>query len=427
MFPSMFDNNEVPIENRALVECQGESDELSHPALHAGTFEGDLLMLRRRSFTYAMGAIALCATGMRAAPAAPEKVVLAYVFPQNSVLQPGQIDAQRLTRINYAFANIDKGRMVTGFDHDAENFSFLLSLKKENPSLTVLVSVGGWLWSTNFSDISVTSKTRAVFIDSVMEFLTQYKLDGLDIDWEFPGDPGAGHPFREEDKQNFTLLLKELRARFTRETAKTHRRLYLTFAAGASDDFLVHTEMAKAQQYVDTVNLMCYDYYESDSDANTGNHAPLFTDPADPKKVSAATSVEHYEQAGVLANKIILGMPFYGRSWGQVQDMNHGLFQPGKPVKNVNARYPAIQETLLKQGYVRYWDDKASVPYLYNAQQQIFVSYEDPQSIAAKCRYVLEQKLGGVMFWEYSNDPSGTLLRAIDDSLHPAPEKGTKP
>ena len=375
---------------------------------------------------FVLGAMGVMGPGVSASPVSA-KAVVAYVFPQNSVLQAGQIDAQRLTRINYAFANIDNGRMVTGFQHDAENFAYLLDLKKENPSLTVVVSVGGWLWSTNFSDVSLTAKSRAVFIDSVMEFLTQYKLDGLDIDWEFPGDPGAGHPFRVEDKQNFTLLLKELRARFTKETAKTHKRLFLTFAAGASDDFLAKTEMREAQQYVDTINLMCYDYYESDSDATTGNHAPLFTDPADPKKVSAATSVEHYEQAGVPAAKIILGMPFYGRSWGQVADVNHGLFQPGKPVKNVNARYPAIKDTLLNQGYVRYWDDKASVPYLYNAQQQIFVSYEDPESIAAKCRFVLEQHLGGVMFWEYSNDPSGTLLRAVDESLHPEREKGTKP
>ena len=102
-------------------------------------------------------------------------------------------------------------------------------------------------------------------------------------------------------------------------------------------------------------------------------------------------------------------MPFYGRMWGQVADVNHGLFQPGKPVPHAYAPYSVITETMLNQGYVRYWDEKASVPYLYNAELQIFVSYEDPESIAAKCRYVLKQNLGGVMFWEYSNDPSGNF------------------
>ena len=360
------------------------------------------------------------------AASAPDKVIVAYVFPQNNTLEPGQIDASSLTRINYAFANIVNGRMVTGFANDAQNFAFLESLKEQNPSLTVLVSVGGWLWSTNFSDMAVTAQSRAVFIQSVMEFLRQYKLDGLDIDWEYPGMPGAGHPFRKEDKQNFRLLLKELRARFATESAQTHKRLYLTFAAGASEEFLENTEMAKAEQYVDTVNLMGYDYYESASDANTGNHAPLFTDPADPKKVSAAASVAAFEKAGVPARKIVLGVPFYGRTWGQVPDTNHGLFQPGKPVPHMNANYAAITQTMLNQGYVRYWDDKSSVPYLYNPEQQIFVSYEDPESIAAKGRYVVEHNLGGMMFWEYSNDPSGTLLRAMHDALRPQPSKEVK-
>jgi chitinase len=351
----------------------------------------------------------------------PARAVVAYVFSENNILQPGQIDARAVTRINYAFANIAHGRIVTGFAGDQQNFAFLRSLKQQNPDLTVLISVGGWLWSNNFSDMALTPQSRAVFIQSVMDFLAQYQLDGLDIDWEYPGMPGAGHPFRSVDKQNFTLLLKELRARFTVETTKTQRRLYLTFAAGASDEFLANTEMGKAQQYVDTVNLMAYDYYEESSDKMTGNHAPLFTNPGDPKKISAADSVAAFEKAGVPAAKIILGMPFYGRMWGQVSGTNHGLFQPGKPVPNAYAPYSAIASTMLDHGYVRYWDEKASVPYLYNAEKQVFVSYEDPQSIAAKCEYVLAHHLGGVMFWEYSNDPSGTLLHAIDESLQLQP------
>ena len=362
-----------------------------------------------------------------AASPAPGKAIVAYVFAQNNVLQPGQIDAQQLTRINYAFANIADGRMVTGFQHDAENFAYLVALKKENPALTVLVSVGGWLWSTNFSDMALTVQSRTVFIDSVMEFLEQYKLDGLDIDWEYPGLAGNGHPFRNEDKQNFTLLLKELRARFTKETAKTGKHLYLTFAAGASAEDVSKTDLGKAQRYVDTVNLMAYDYYEQGSDPITGNHAPLFADPADPKKASAADSVAMFEKAGVPAAKIVLGMPFYGRAWGEVSDVNHGLFQPGKPVQGVNARYANIRDSLLNQGYVRYWDEKASAPYLYNAQLKVFVSYEDPESIAAKGRFVLAHRLGGVMFWEYSNDPTGTLLGAVNDALDPQRAKAAKP
>ena len=98
--------------------------------------------------------------------------------------------------------------MVPGSPSDAQNFALLRSLRNTNPNLTILVSVGGWLWSTNFSDMALTSESRNVFEDSVMQFLTRYDLDGLDIDWEYPGMPGAGHPFRPVDKQNFTALLR---------------------------------------------------------------------------------------------------------------------------------------------------------------------------------------------------------------------------
>ena len=73
---------------------------------------------------------------------------------------------------------------------------------------------------------------------------------------------------------------------------------------------------------------------------------------------------------------------------------------------------------MLGKGYIRYWDSASAVPYLYNEEKHIFVSYEDTESLAGKCRYVLSHKLGGVMFWEYFGDSSGKLLKTIDDSLH---------
>jgi chitinase len=353
-------------------------------------------------------------------PAQP--AVIAYVFPQNHVLEPGEIAAQKVTRINYAFANIQNGVIVDGFPTDAANFAALNALKQQNPSLTVLVSVGGWLWSGNFSDMALTEQSRKTFIDSAVAFIEKYNLDGLDVDWEFPGQAGATNHFRPEDKQNYTALLKELRQRFDQEEKKLHRRLYLSVATGAESSFLEHTEMAEVQKYVDTVNLMAYDYYEPDDGPVTGHNAPLFADPDDPKHVSADRSVREYEEAGVPAAKIVLGVPFYGHEWGQVPDKNHGLFQPGKPVPGAFARYGNIVATMLNpngpnQGYVRYWDSSASVPYLYNAAAQVFVSYDDPQSMALKCKYVLDHELGGIMFWEYSGDPTGALLDTIDRTL----------
>jgi chitinase len=348
--------------------------------------------------------------------AGPE--VIAYIFPRDHVIQPGEIAARKLTRINYAFANIQDGRIVAVNPVDAPNLAALVALKKENPSLQILVSVGGWLWSGNFSDAVLTPESRSRFIDSVVAFVEQYNLDGLDIDWEYPSQIGAGNRFRPEDKVNYTLVLAELRERFNREQRKLGRPLLLTIAAGASQEFLEHTEMRRVARSVDTVNLMAYDYYEPGSEAITGNHAPLYTDPADPKHVSADTSVREFEQAGVPARKLILGVPFYGHVWGNVAATDHGLFQTGSPVPNAFAPYRAIVATMLDQGFTRYWDASASVPYLYSAEKKQFISYEDPESLAAKCVYVQRMHLGGVMFWEYGADASGALLDTIDRSFY---------
>jgi chitinase len=176
----------------------------------------------QRIFWLVMAALAICTPMIAArAKSATRKAlppqIIAYIFPRNRALQPAEIAARKLTRINYAFANIQDGRIVTGTSMDEANFRTLVGLKQQNPSLQVLVSVGGWLWSGNFSDMALTKESRSKFVASVVEFVDRYKLDGLDIDWEYPGMIGSGNRFRPEDQRNYTLLLKELRARFNRE------------------------------------------------------------------------------------------------------------------------------------------------------------------------------------------------------------------
>lgn len=344
-----------------------------------------------------------------------QKAIIAYVFPQDRELQKDEVAASQLTRINYAFANIQDGRIVNGFKHDDQNLATLVALKQRSPSLTVLVSVGGWEWSGNFSDMALTKASRDRFIASVTSYIERHQLDGLDIDWEYPGQAGSTDHFRPEDKQDFTLLLKELRTSFRQQQRKLHRPLYLTIAAGASSSYLAHTEMDKVQQYIDTVNLMAYDYYEPGGP--TGNHAPLFTDPDDPKRISADRSVHEFEQAGVPREKIVLGVPFYGHQWADVADAHHGLFQIGKPLLHGYVPYSVISTTMLNNGFDRYWDEASSVPYLYNPQQKIFVSYEDAESLALKSRYVVDQHLAGIMFWDYAGDPTGGLLNTIHIGL----------
>jgi len=221
------------------------------------------------------------------------------------------------------------------------------------------------------------------------------------------------------------LLVKELRSRFDKLQKQLHRRLYVTVAAGASADFLSHTEMKRVARYVDTVNLMAYDYYEPDSDAMTGHHAPLYTNPADPKMISDDNSVREYEAAGVPAAKIVLGVPFYMHLWGQVPAINHGLFQPGKELPHGYAGSNDGPEGLIKDGFVRYWDPVAQAPYLYSEGMQIFVSYDDAESLGLKCRFVLAHGLRGIMFWSYESDKTGALLDAVNQGLNkPAGKPG---
>jgi chitinase len=365
--------------------------------------------------------LSLCAANLRAeAPAPAPPQIIAYVFPEEIPVAVGSIDAAHLTRINYAFANIKNGLIVDGFDHEAQNLAALVALKQRNPRLQVLVSVGGWAWSGGFSDMALTPASRSAFIDSVMAYLTRYHLDGLDIDWEYPGIAGATKHFRPEDGAHFALLLSELRARFTTWQTLTHHRLYLSIAAGSSDDYIAHTPLGQIAHSLDTVNLMAYDYYEPSDDKTTGNHAPLHVDPKDPRAASAEASVLAFESAGVPASKLVLGVPFYGHVWGNVPPTNHGLFEPGRPIKGAYAGYSAIVANMLGNGYTRYWDAASGVPYLYNASKGIFVSYEDPESLRLKCGYVRQQHLAGVMFWDYKGDPSGTLLRAVYAALYPS-------
>src|SRR5271170_5162380 len=266
-------------------------------------------------------------------PKVAAPVIVAYVFPKHEPIQPGAIAARKLTRINFAFALIQSGKIVTEDPSDAANLATLIALKRDNPSLTVLVSAGGWLGSGNFSDMALTKESRQVFIQSVIQFIEQYQLDGLDVDWEYPGMIGAGNKFRPEDKQNYTLVLAELRKQFDQEEKKLHRQLFLTIATGASSEFLEHTEMDKVQKYVDTVNLMAYDYYEPGSDAITGNHAPLFTDPLDPKKISGDRSVHEYEQAGVPAERLFWASPSMDTSGDRYRTSITASFNQASPFR----------------------------------------------------------------------------------------------
>ena len=357
------------------------------------------------------------AAGPAASAPTGRPAVIAYVFPRERVLEPTEIRADKLTHVNFAFANVRDGRVVEGGPRDAENLKVLTGLRRDQPHLRILVSVGGWTWSKGFSDAALTAKSRRVFVASAIDFVRRHDLDGFDVDWEYPGLPGDGNPHRPEDKENFTALMAELRAALDREGAPRGRHLLLTFAAGASREFLAHTEMAKVQAVVDFVNLMTYDFRVAGPGEPAGHHANLYPHPADPRKHSADDAVRDFLAAGVPASKLVLGVPFYGRAWEGVGS-REGLYRDGRPPsQRIDTSHAALAALAGREAWTREWDAAAQAPFLWNEARQIFVTYEDEESLRLKSRYVLDRGLGGVMFWEYHADRTGALLDTLDAAL----------
>jgi chitinase len=346
-------------------------------------------------------------------------VIIAYVFPRDRVLDPADIAAERLTHVNYAFALVRDGQMVEGSPRDRENFKVLTALRRQHPQLQVLVSVGGWTGSGGFSDTALTAEGRRRFVASAMEFVRRHDLDGLDVDWEYPGLPGDGNTHRPQDGASYTALMADLRAGLDAEGAPRGRRYLLTLAAGAFPDFLAQTEMGKVQVSVDFVNLMTYDFREAGADPLAGHHANLYTHPSDPNRLSADRAVRDFLAAGVPPSKLVLGVPFYGRAWGEVGRTNKGLYQAGKPLaERIDTSYTALAAVAGQKGWKRAWDRVSQAPFLWNPERRVFISYEDPRSLRLKCRYIRDHRLGGVMFWEYFADRTGTLLGVLCAELH---------
>ncbi len=348
-----------------------------------------------------------------------EKYIVGYLFQGNNIVNPDSLGLDDVTHIMYAFANIKDDTISMGFKNDAQNFKILDEVREKNPKLKILISVGGWGWSGGFSDMCLTSESRAKFIGSAVRFIEANGLDGIDIDWEYPGLAGAGNVHRPEDKQNFTSLLAELRDTLDELGSKTGRYFLITAAAGASDRYLANTEMTKDMKYLDFINLMTYDFSVPGGDTVAGHNAPLFTNPRNPYANSADAAVASFEAAGVPPSKIVLGVPFYGHAWHVDSTTFYGLYEPGGPaLSRIRATYGnLVMNYIDKNGYVRHWDSTSCVPYLFNRDSSTFISYDDPQSLRDKCEYIEARELKGVMFWSFESDYRSTLLKTLAEEL----------
>jgi chitinase len=348
------------------------------------------------------------------------------------------LPARDLTHIFYAFAKIGTDGRVTLSDPCADvgacdlpptiapggNFAELGRLKLRNPHLKLTISIGGWTDSGKFSDAALTDSSRRLFTQSAIDLFIRQRpglFNGIDIDWEFPVAGGMkGNIERPADKENFTLLLAELRRQLDAQGAIDHRHYELTIAASARPQEIANVEIARIEPLLDFINVMTYDYHAGPGLTNF--NAPLYAATGDPTpSLNVDVTMRAFLDAGVPAGKLLAGIPFYGHGYGGVPNVNGGLFQPGtgKPSgwHEHEGDWNVLAQTRLKDSrYVRHWESAARVPWLYDSTSGTWVSYDDPQSVGEKARYVREHGLGGVVIWELGGD-DGSLMRAISEKM----------
>jgi chitinase len=344
-------------------------------------------------------------------------VIIGYVGGYNgNIIETSKIDPLQLTHINYAFVDVKDNRAwLTNGATDTINFRKLNELKKINPDLKILISVGGWTWSKNFSDAVLSDTSCRNFAQSAVDIVVRYKLDGVDIDWEDPGMIGDSNMYRPEDRTGYTALFRNLREILDGKTRLTGKKYLVTTAIEGSVEFLQHTQMEIAQNYLDYINLMAYDFDVS-YDNMAAHHSNLLSPANMPWINSGDVSIKNLLAVGVKSSKIVLGMGFYGKGKVVRSSENNGLYQIPVPVhQRFGGGYTYLKDSLInKNGYVRYWDSVSKAPYLFNADKKVFISYDDEESAKAKCDYVIDNKLAGIMFWEYFGDQKHYLLNVIE-------------
>ncbi len=317
---------------------------------------------------------------------------------------------EQLTHIIYSFCHLKGNRLHVDDAKDSLTIKKLVSLKKKNSSLKVMLSLGGWGGCKSCSDVFSTAKGIKEFAVSVKELNNYFGTDGIDLDWEYPAIEGVpGHPYRPEDKPNFTALLKALR----KELGVKNE---ISFAAGGFTKFLKESiEWNKVAPLIDRVNLMSYDLISGYS-TTTGHHTPLYSNQQ--QKESADNAINYLEQTGFPVNKIVIGAAFYARTWEGVDTGNRGLYQSGKFQKFLPYKHFTTGLSP-DSGFVFFRDDMAKAPWAYHSQSKIFATFDDEVSIQNKTAYVLEKGLNGIMFWELTLDkPEDGLLAIIHKTLH---------
>jgi chitinase len=348
------------------------------------------------------------------------------------------------------------------------NFNQLVKLKAAHPDLKVVMSIGGWTLSKYFSDVAATPAARQAFVQSCIALLLKGNLptggwptqaggdgvaaglfDGIDIDWEYPGiDPGNGADHSPADKHNATLLLQEFRRQLDAYGAATGKHYLLTADLPAGNvNSTGSWELSSVAQTTDWINLLTLDFHGS-WDSWTDFNAPFSLDPKEPQVGGGAIqstwntkgTVDYYLANGVPADKIVVGVPFYGKRYVSVPSTNNGLYQPfvpqGWPFNDSPTLHELVDTGLTDgnlnvigptalaaptnvgndqkgiNGFTWYWNGPAGAPWLYNPTLDggTFISYMDPHAVVERAQLVNNKHLRGLWAWEVSQDDNANDL-----------------
>lgn len=327
------------------------------------------------------GILTGCQTNQKAKEEKDSYYVLAYVTAGATSIP----DTKLITHINYAFGVVNE--TFNGIDIQNKDRLLLISgLKEKAPRLKVLLSIGGW-GAGRFSEMAGDEENRLNFAKDCKRIIDKFNLDGIDLDWEYPtSDAGGLISCSPDDTKNFTLLVKDIREEIGEEKL-------LTFASISDAKYYDYKDL---MPYIDFINIMTYDM----------NLPPQHQSALYKCKISGHLSVDESVKAhlsqGVPANKLLLGVPFYGRG--------------GKKLTTF-VDYKKILE-MLNNGYTEYWDSIGCVPYLRDAEGDIVCAYDSPKSIGIKCQYIKSNKLKGIMYWQYDgDDKQGSLRKAAFKGL----------